>query len=109
MATVMTLSVSPSSTTPQQITESEETHTSTFDDKKNGVSILATEEAASLGVPKDEKKFWFQRSKKQDPDVVATQVCTLHRSASSIQTNQLKVSVYDNPKTASDYQPRSDW
>jgi hypothetical protein len=46
----------------------------------------------ALATPGSERRFWFQRSQKYDPDVVATQP-----------------SVYDNEKTAKDYQPRSDW
>ncbi|KAF2419889.1 MFS general substrate transporter [Tothia fuscella] len=48
---------------------------------------------APLGVAADEKRFWFQRSKvKYDQNAIATQP-----------------SVYDDPETAKEYQPRSDW
>jgi hypothetical protein len=47
---------------------------------------------ASLATPGSERRFWFQRSQKYDPDAIATQP-----------------SVYDNEKTAKDYQPRPDW
>ena len=46
-----------------------------------------------LGEPSDENRFFFQRgSRNFDPDAIATQP-----------------SVYDNPETEKEYQPRSDW
>ena len=47
-----------------------------------------------LGHPSSERRFWFQRAggKNFDPDAIATQP-----------------SIYDNPETAREYQPRSDW
>ncbi|KAJ5165764.1 Major facilitator superfamily domain general substrate transporter [Penicillium capsulatum] len=47
---------------------------------------------ASLGEPAEKRRFWFQRSKNFDPNAIATQR-----------------SVYDNPDTAKQYEPRSDW
>lgn len=58
-------------------------------------SFPSDSEAPLLGHPSSERRFWFQRasgSKKFDPDAIATQP-----------------SVYDNPETAKQYQPRSDW
>ncbi|KAI0020295.1 major facilitator superfamily domain-containing protein [Xylariomycetidae sp. FL0641] len=45
-----------------------------------------------LGTPQEERKFWFQRATKYDPDAIATQP-----------------SVYDVPEVAAQYQPRADW
>ncbi|KAH8807969.1 major facilitator superfamily domain-containing protein [Xylogone sp. PMI_703] len=47
---------------------------------------------APLGIPTDERRFWFQRGKSFDKNAIATQP-----------------SVYDDPETAKQYQPRSDW
>ncbi|KAJ5952232.1 uncharacterized protein N7479_010645 [Penicillium vulpinum] len=49
-------------------------------------------EIAPLGGPGEERRFWFQRGKGYNPEAVATQP-----------------SVYDNPDTAKEYQPRADW
>ena len=61
-------------------------------EKKPEVSVELSENVAPLGVPREEKRFWFQRTKAYNPDAVATQP-----------------SVYDDSLTAKDYQPRSDW
>jgi hypothetical protein len=45
-----------------------------------------------LGEPDEERRFWFQRGKGYNPEAVATQP-----------------SVYDDPDTAKEYQPRADW
>lgn len=47
---------------------------------------------APLGVPADEKRFWWQRSKSYDVDAIATQP-----------------SVFDDPDTAKQYQPPASW
>lgn len=49
--------------------------------------------ALPLGVPSEEKRFWFQRNKTNyDPNAIATQA-----------------SVFDEPDTAKEYQPPASW
>ncbi|TVY19781.1 putative transporter [Lachnellula arida] len=58
------------------------------------VNTTATgyETSAPLGVPSQEKRFWWQRNKTYDPNAIATQP-----------------SVFDDPDTAKQYQPPADW
>ncbi|KAJ5098390.1 hypothetical protein N7532_005391 [Penicillium argentinense] len=49
-------------------------------------------ELTPLGAPSDERRFWFQRAKEYNSEAIATQP-----------------SVFDNPDTAKEYQPRADW
>ena len=52
-----------------------------------------THVATSLGLPADEKRFWWQQtSKNYDPNAIATQP-----------------SVFDDPDTAKEYQPPANW
>ncbi|KAF2113116.1 major facilitator superfamily domain-containing protein [Lophiotrema nucula] len=60
--------------------------------EKDHTKVHVSEDAPPLGAPHAEKRFWFQRAKSYDPDAIAT-----------------LPSVYDNPETAKQYQPRSDW
>jgi hypothetical protein len=50
------------------------------------------ETALPLGVPEEEKRFWFQFSIKYDPNAIATQP-----------------SVFDDPETAKEYHPSVTW
>jgi hypothetical protein len=43
-------------------------------DKKD-VNVVVREVTPPLGATYQEKKFWFQRGNKHDPDAIATQVC----------------------------------
>lgn len=65
--------------------------------KSASLSPIVTEilpsASAPLGAPNAEKRFWFQRTNVHyDPDAIATQP-----------------SVYDDPLTAKEYMPRTDW
>jgi hypothetical protein len=50
------------------------------------------ETALPLGVPAEEKRFWFQRTRKYDPNAIATQP-----------------SVFDDPETSKEYYPPTTW
>ncbi|OJJ31263.1 hypothetical protein ASPWEDRAFT_187178 [Aspergillus wentii DTO 134E9] len=54
--------------------------------------IVTDSEIPTLGEPSEERRFWFQKARKYDPTAVATQP-----------------SVFDDPETAKQYQPRDDW
>ncbi|GAB1318572.1 Phthalate transporter [Madurella fahalii] len=56
------------------------------------VSTTSVNTIPPLGAAINEKRFWFQRTKSYDPDSIATQP-----------------SVFDDPETAAQYQPRPDW
>jgi hypothetical protein len=67
------------------------------DDKGEKVTRVKTNEviegaALPLGVPAEEKRFWFQRTKSYDANAIATQP-----------------SVFDDPETAKQYAPPACW
>lgn len=72
----------------------------------------SSNEAPLLGLPRREKRFWFQRGEAYDPDAIATQVgpnllaqCVVRQGILTC----LKPSVFDDPDTAREYLPRPDW
>lgn len=42
--------------------------------EKDGSTSTIAEDVPPLGIPKDEKRFWFQRARSYDPDAIATLV-----------------------------------
>jgi hypothetical protein len=64
----------------------------TGEEKKVQTNITSIASIPPLGVPADEKRFWFQRNKTYDPSAIATQP-----------------SVFDDPDTAKQYQPPDSW
>ncbi|KAK5705085.1 hypothetical protein LTR97_002199 [Elasticomyces elasticus] len=94
MATVLTHSgLLNSGTASSDGSGSNSTTTSLKDlDHKATTTVTVSEDIPPLGVPKQEKRFWFQRSKGFESSAIATQP-----------------SVYDDPAIAKQYQPRSDW
>lgn len=67
----------------------------TGDDNKVHAALTSStslSEGSTLGIPRDQKRFFWQRSKAHDPNSVAT-----------------LPSVFDDPDTAEKYQPRPDW
>ncbi|KAI5863727.1 MFS general substrate transporter [Durotheca rogersii] len=62
------------------------------DKKPASASTTSLDSIPPLGVLKEEKRFWFQRTKGFDPNAIAT-----------------LPSVFDDPLAAEKYQPREDW
>ncbi|KAJ9294450.1 hypothetical protein DTO217A2_9178 [Paecilomyces variotii] len=55
-------------------------------------AIHSGTDIAELGNPVEERRFWFQKGAKYDPNAIATQP-----------------SVFDDPELAKQYKPRADW
>jgi hypothetical protein len=77
-------------------------------EKKEASTTVTSQDVPPLGLPAAEKRFWFQRGKFYDPNGIATQVNKTPFSRDK-SANKKKPSVYDDPETAKDYMPRSDW
>ncbi|KAH8893657.1 MFS general substrate transporter [Thozetella sp. PMI_491] len=60
--------------------------------KQTSASILSLTTIPPLGVPNEEKRFWWQRDKSYNPDAIATQP-----------------SVFDDPDTSEQYYPKPEW
>lgn len=55
-------------------------------DPKRRFSVTAVPaHEAPLGIPRSEKRFWFQRDKTYDPDAIATQVVTPSSPTASLE------------------------
>ncbi|KAK8137058.1 hypothetical protein PG984_004998 [Apiospora sp. TS-2023a] len=88
MATVI-----PDQLAEKQVTDVEETEYATTEAKGAGGGGGGGEPSLlPLGEPQKEKKFWFQKNQKYEPNAIATQP-----------------SVYDVPDVAIQYKPREDW
>ncbi|KAK7959101.1 retrograde regulation protein 2 [Apiospora aurea] len=85
MATVV-----PDQLAEKQVADLEETEDATTKEAKGSGSGQPS--VLPLGEPLKEKKFWFQRNQKYEPNAIATQP-----------------SVYDVPDVAIQYKPREDW
>lgn len=46
--------------------------------EKGALATVTVDEIPPLGAPHDEKRFWFQRTRKYDPNGIATQVSLHH-------------------------------
>jgi hypothetical protein len=68
-----------------------------------------------LGEPKQEKRFWFQRTGSFDRDAIATQASSPCRTARRGNRRRrrgltpVQPSVFDDAETAKQYQPRPEW
>lgn len=74
------------------LSEQKKTPDERVSDLSDSQGHFVDEDIPPLGEPASERRFWFQRGKKYNPGAIATQP-----------------SVYDNPDTAKEYQPRADW
>jgi hypothetical protein len=75
----------------------------------HGLALPDTEEGKR-------KRFWWQRDPKRDPNAIATQVRIpskplpfLKLTSDHYNSCVWQISVFDDPATAAQYQPRADW
>lgn len=77
---------------PLDSASSTDSLTSTGDEKVPEVKVRVDDGLPPLGVPRNEKRFWWQRMTSYDPNAIAT-----------------LPSVYDHAESAALYKPRDDW
>lgn len=75
------------------------------------ISTTSVNTVPPLGDPITEKQFWFQRAKSYGSDSIATQASLSHipTRVGCLELTQTQPSVFDDPETAAQYQPRPDW
>ena len=73
---------SPASTSSSNVDTTETQLKGT--DKVIAAELNAYANVTPLGVPKEEKRFWFQRTRKYDPNAIATQVCRFYSSTQNL-------------------------
>ncbi|RMZ75383.1 hypothetical protein DV737_g5318, partial [Chaetothyriales sp. CBS 132003] len=88
MATVLTRTIVQKDKSEATIVTKQDEVNSSQEEITGKIDIVGL----NLGLPADEKRFWWQRGKTYDPNAIATQP-----------------SVFDDPETAKVYQPRADW
>ncbi|RMZ90926.1 hypothetical protein DV736_g1837, partial [Chaetothyriales sp. CBS 134916] len=88
MATVLTRHIAQKDKSEITVVGKQDDANSSQEDIAGKIDIVGL----NLGLPAEEKRFWWQRGKAYIPNATATQP-----------------SVFDDPETAKLYQPRADW
>lgn len=78
--------------------------------KSPSISTSSFDRIPPLGAPKDEKRFWWQRTSAFDADAIATQV-NPEETPEPLGYHLIpsQPSVFDDPDTAEKYQPPDNW